>query len=171
MTKKYGHLPNVLYEIWNEPTEVPWQETKEYSEALIPLIRANAPESVIIVPTPRWDQEVDKAADDPITKFDNLMYSLHYYAATHKDHFRDKAKYALSKGLPIFMSECAAMEHTGDGVIDPASWDEWMQLADENGISWICWSLSDKVETCSMLRPAHPPTVATGETRTSSHGR
>ncbi|GEM_PF-102184 len=156
VTKKYGHLPNVLYEIWNEPTEVPWQETKEYSEELIPLIRANAPESVIIVPTPRWDQEVDKAADDPITKFDNLMYSLHYYAATHKDHFRDKAKYALSKGLPIFMSECAAMEHTGDGVIDPASWDEWMQLADEHDISWICWSLSDKVETCSMLRPGAP---------------
>ncbi len=28
VSKKYGHLPNVLYEIWNEPLEVEWSETK-----------------------------------------------------------------------------------------------------------------------------------------------
>lgn len=156
VTKKYGRLPNVMYEIWNEPMEVQWKDTKEYSEALIPEIRRNAPDAIVIVPTPRWDQNVDEAADDPVTGFGNLMYSLHYYAATHKDEYRDKAKYALSKGLPVFMSECAAMEHTGDGVIDTSSWDEWMKIADENNISWICWSLSDKEETCSMLRPGAP---------------
>lgn len=156
---KYGHLPNVLYEIWNEPTEVQWSEIKAYSEELIPIIRKYAPKSIIIVPTPRWDQDVDKAADNPITKFGNLVYSLHYYAATHKDNYRRKALYAISKGLPLFMSECAAMEHTGDGVIDMASWDEWMKLAANNNISWIAWSVSDKNETCSMLKPG---TVADG---------
>ena len=154
VAKKYGSLPNVLYEIWNEPTEVPWSETKAYAEELVPVIRQYAPEAIVIVPTPRWDQEVDAAADDPITGINNIMYSLHYYAATHKDYLRDKARYALSKGLPLFMSECASMEHTGDGVIDPRSWEEWMDLADENDISWIAWSISDKDETCSMLRPS-----------------
>ncbi len=156
VTKKYGKLPNVLYEIWNEPKEVPWSETKAYAEELIPLIRKNAPRSLIVVPTPRWDQEVDKAADDPITQYGNLVYALHFYAATHKDYLREKARYAISKGLPLFISECAAMEHTGDGVIDMPQWDEWMKLADENGITWIAWSVSDKVETCSMLTPGSP---------------
>jgi endoglucanase len=154
VTKKYGKLPNVLYEIWNEPMEVQWQETKSYAEELIPLIRENAPRSVVIVPTPRWDQNVDDAANDPIVGINNIMYSLHYYAATHTDYLREKAEYALSKGLPIFMSECASMVHTGDGVIDTASWEAWMSLADKHGISWIVWSVSDKDETCSMLRPS-----------------
>lgn len=156
VTKKYGKLPNVLYEIWNEPTEVPWSEIKSYAQELIPVIRRNAPRSVVLVATPRWDQDVDKAADDPLTGMGNIMYSLHFYAATHKDYFREKARYALGKGLPLFISECAAMEHTGDGVIDMPQWYEWMKLADEYGLSWIAWSVSDKVETCSMLRPGAP---------------
>lgn len=151
---KYGHLPNVMYEIWNEPTEVPWSECKAYAEALIPVIRALDPDGIIVVPTPRWDQEVDKAADDPIRGTDNLLYSLHYYAATHTGWLRDKAQYALDKGLPLIMSECASMLHTGDGVVDTKEWDEWMRFADEKGISWAAWSISDKDETCSMLRPS-----------------
>lgn len=151
---KYGNLPNVMYEIWNEPTEVPWSECKAYAEELIPVIRALDPDGIIVVPTPRWDQEVDKAAEDQIQGIDNLLYSLHYYATTHTQWLRDKADYARSLGLPLIMSECASMEHTGDGVINPKEWDEWMQYADRNGISWIAWSISDKDETCSMLRPS-----------------
>lgn len=151
---KYGHLPNIMYEIWNEPTEVPWSECKAYAEELIPVIRALDPDGIVVVPTPRWDQEVDKAADDPITGAPGLLYSLHYYAATHTGWLRDKAQYALDKGLPLIMSECASMLHTGDGVVDTKEWDEWMRFADEKGISWAAWSISDKDETCSMLRPS-----------------
>lgn len=153
---KYGKLPNVIYEIWNEPTEVAWSEIKDYAKEIVPVIRANAPDAVILVPTPRWDQDVDAAANDPLTEMSNIMYSLHYYAATHQDYFRDKARYALEKGLPIFISESAAMTHTGDGVIDPASFDKWHKLADDYNLSWIVWSISDKDETCSMLRPEAP---------------
>lgn len=149
---KYGHLPNIMYEIWNEPTEVPWSECKAYAEELIPVIRALDPDGIVVVPTPRWDQEVDKAADDPIAGVPGLLYSLHYYAATHTGWLRDKAQYALDKGLPLIMSECASMLHTGDGVVDTKEWDEWMRFADEKGISWAAWSISDKDETCSMLR-------------------
>ena len=155
-SKKYGNIPNIIYEIWNEPLEVEWAETKAYSEELIPVIRENAPDAIVIVPTPRWDQEVDKAADDPITKFGNLVYSLHYYAATHQDYNRDKALYAIGKGLPLFFSETGGMVHTGDGVLDMDSWDKWLDIAKENSISWIAWSISDKDETCSMLQPGTP---------------
>lgn len=154
VAKKYGNLPNVIYEVWNEPQEVEWSECKQYGEEIIPVIRKYAPNSIVIIPTPRWDQDVDKAADNPITDYDNIMYSLHYYAAFHKDDYRKKAEYALKHNLPIFITECASMMHTGDGVIDPASWEEWLKMADENGLSWIAWSISNKDETCSMLRPS-----------------
>lgn len=154
VASKYKNIPNVMYEIWNEPTEVSWNECKEYAEQLIPVIRGISPDAIVVVPTPRWDQEVDKAADNPVEGHSNLLYSLHYYATTHTQWLREKADYALSKGLPLIMSECAGMEHTGDGVINPKEWDEWMQYADRNGISWVAWSVSDKDETCSMLRPS-----------------
>ncbi len=156
VTKKYGKLQNVLYEIWNEPLEIKWSEAKSYSEELLPIIRKNAPKSIVIIPTPRWDQNVDEAADDPIKGFDNIVYGLHFYVAFHKDDLRAKANYAISKGLPLFFAEVGGMMNTGDGVIDMQSWDEWMKIARENSISWIAWSISDKVETCSMLEPNTP---------------
>ncbi|MGN0206148.1 MAG: glycoside hydrolase family 5 protein [Muribaculaceae bacterium] len=156
VTKKYGNLPNVLYEIWNEPEEVEWSETKQYSEELIPLIRRNAPQSIIIVPTPKWDQLVDLAADDPLTGFHNLVYSVHFYSGTHKDWNRQKVQYAIDKGLPVFFAEIGGMDHTGDGPFDIESLETWLKMAKRYSISWIAWSISDKVETCSMLVPNTP---------------
>ncbi|MGN0213630.1 MAG: glycoside hydrolase family 5 protein [Muribaculaceae bacterium] len=156
VTKKYGKLPNVLYEIWNEPEEVQWQEIKDYANELIPIIRRNAPNQIIIVPTPKWDQLVDLAADDPLTGFNNIVYSVHYYSATHKDWNREKVLYAINKGLPVFFAETGGMVHTGDGVFDMDSWEEWLKIARDNSISWIAWSVSDKVESCSMLVPGAP---------------
>ena len=155
ITEKYGDTPNVLYEIWNEPLDIPWQEIKDYADEIIPVIRKNAPNSVIIVGTPKWDQEVDVAAASPLD-YPNLLYSLHYYAGTHKDWLRDKANKAIESGLPLIISECGSMDHTGDGPIDYESWGEWVDFADRNHLSMLMWDIADKNETCSMLSPDAP---------------
>lgn len=155
ISEKYGDSPNVLYEIWNEPLEIPWQEIKDYAAEIIPVIRKNAPNSVIIVGTPKWDQDVDIAAESPIDA-PNLLYSLHYYAGTHKDWNRDKAQKALDSGLPLIISECGSMDHTGDGPIDYESWNEWVDFADRNRISMLMWDIADKNETCSMISSSAP---------------
>ena len=153
ITDRYGNCPNVLYEIWNEPLDISWQEIKDYAEVLIPVIRKKAPDSVIIVGTPRWDQEIDAAAKSPLD-YPNLLYSLHFYAGTHKDWLRSKAEDAISMSLPIIISECGAMDHTGDGPIDYTSWQEWIDFADANNLSVVMWDIADKNETCSMISPS-----------------
>lgn len=150
ITEKYADSPNVIYEIWNEPLEIPWQEIKDYANEIIPLIRQKAPNSVVIVGTPKWDQDVDSAAVSPLD-FPNVLYSLHFYAATHKDWNRDKARKAIEAGLPLIISECGSMEHTGDGPIDYESWEEWLSFANRNKLSMLMWDIADKNETCSML--------------------
>ena len=155
VTDKYGDTPNILYEIWNEPTEVEWQEIKDYASEIIPLIRSKAPNSVIIVGTPRWDQDVDIASESPL-EFDNLLYSVHYYAASHGDDYRAKAEKAISNGLPLIVSECGSMENTGDGPIDYESWGKWMELADRHKLSVLMWDIADKDETCSMVTSDAP---------------
>lgn len=154
MAAAYGKYPNVIYEIFNEPERQSWADVKAYSIEVIKTIRAIDPDNIILVGSPHWDQDVHIAADDPITGFDNLMYTLHYYAATHKQGLRDRGDYALGKGLPLFISESAGMEATGNGPLNEEEWDNWTNWAEKNKVSWITWSVSDKNETCSMLLPS-----------------
>ena len=79
------------------------------------------------------------------------MYTVHFYAATHKDYLRERCDYAMEAGIPVFISECASCEASGDGPMDPESWKAWSDWATARGISMLAWSISDKVETCSML--------------------
>lgn len=153
MATKYGKYPNIIYEIFNEPEYDSWQQVKDYSTEVIGAIRAIDKNNIIIVGSPHWDQDVDIAAADPITGFSNLMYSLHYYAGTHKQDLRDKADAALKKGLPLFISESAGMQATGDGKINKEEWQKWINWSEQRKISWITWSVSDKDESSSVLKP------------------
>lgn len=152
MARDYGDYPNVIYEIFNEPTDISWSETvKPYSETVIDAIRAIDPDNLIIVGTPKWCQDVHIAAADPINK-DNVVYSLHYYAASHQDSLRGLAQQALDLGIPLFVSEFGTCEYTGDGYVDEAETEEWFAFMDENHISWANWSINDKAESASALK-------------------
>lgn len=153
MATKYKGVPNVIYEIYNEPVDDTWSEVKEYAIAVIGAIRAVDPNAIVLVGTPHWDQDIHLAADDPIREFDNIMYTLHFYAATHQEWLMERGDYAISKGLPLFISECAGMEASGDGPIDHEMWDKWVRWMESNELSWIGWAIADKYETCSMLYP------------------
>jgi endoglucanase len=152
MSKQYKTYPNVIYEIFNEPDYESWPEVKAYSEEIIKVIRANDPDNIILVGSPRWDQDIHLPAADPIKGYDNLMYTVHFYAATHKRWLRDRTDQAIKKGLPVFISECAGMEATGNGPLNLTEWKRWIDWMDERRLSWIAWSVSDKNETCSVLK-------------------
>lgn len=152
MANKYGKYPNIIYEIFNEPDEESWEEVKAYSEELIKTIRAVDADNIILIGSPHWDQDIHRVAADPIKGYSNIMYTVHFYAATHKKELRDRCDAALQKGIPIFVSECAAMEATGDGPLNLEEWNAWINWMEKNKISWITWSVSDKDETCSVLK-------------------
>lgn len=153
MSKKYASYPNIIYEVFNEPDYETWPEVKKYSEQVIAAIRANDKSNIILVGSPHWSQDVHLPADDPIKGYDNLMYTMHFYAGTHKQWLRDRTDAAIAKGLPVFVSECAGMEATGDGPLDKAEWEKFREWMDARKLSWIAWSVSDKKETCSVLNP------------------
>ena len=151
MATTYHSYPNIIYEIFNEPDHETWPEVKKYAEEVIAEIRAIDKDNIILVGSPRWDQEIQLPAADPIKGYHNLMYTMHFYAGTHKQWLREKTDQAIKNGLPIFVSECAGMEATGDGPIDHAEWKKFKDWMDEKKISWVAWSVSDKNESCSVL--------------------
>ncbi len=154
MAADYGNNPHVIYEIFNEPDYETWPEVKSYSEKVIAAIREKDPDNIILLGTTRWDQDIHLAAADPVKGFSNLMYTMHFYAGTHKQWLRDRTDEAIQAGLPVFVSECAGMEATGDGPLDHKEWAAFVQWMDTRKLSWIAWSVSDKKETCSVLLPA-----------------
>ncbi|MEE0955174.1 MAG: cellulase family glycosylhydrolase [Eubacterium sp.] len=151
-SKKYADYPNVIYEICNEPNGSDWKsDIKPYAETIIPIIRKNAPDSVIIVGTNTWSQDLQDPAADPL-EFDNIMYALHFYAGTHKDDLRKKAEAALDSGLPVFISESSITDASGNGGIDYDSAEAWKKLITDRGLSYIEWSLANKDESSAILK-------------------
>jgi len=154
MAQKYGDRPNVLYEICNEPNgkDVTWSANiKPYAEAVIAEIRSIDPDGIIIVGTPTWSQDVDIAAADPIVGQKNIMYTLHFYAGTHGEELRKKADDALSKGLPLFVTECGTSEASGGGGTFIKQSHEWLSFLQKRNISWINWSVNNKGEESGVL--------------------
>lgn len=153
MSKEYAKSENVLYEICNEPNgETTWGDIKSYAKEIIPIIRNNDSDAIIIVGTPNWSQYVDQAASDPIDEYDNIMYALHFYAATHKEWLRDNMTNAIDQGLPIFVTEYGICDASGSGSIDESEANCWVDLMDRLGVSYVAWNLSNKNETSSIIR-------------------
>lgn len=152
ISAKYADYGNVIYEICNEPNGgVSWKDVKRYAQEVIPVIRANDPYGIILVGTPQWSQLIGDAAADPIEGYDNIMYTLHFYAATHKEDLRGSLEKALKDGVPVFVSECSICDASGNGGIDEKSAKAWVELLDKYDVSFVAWSLCNKNETAALV--------------------
>ncbi len=149
--ERFCDYNNVLYEICNEPNGVDWAAVKRYAEQIIPVIREKDPDSVIIVGNPDWSKDLYHVADDPLD-FENILYTLHFYAATHGREFRDMTEELSQKGLPIFVSEFGVTASNGGHPRDLESADSWIELLEKENISYCLWSFSKAPEACSAIR-------------------
>lgn len=153
MAELYGRCPNVIFEIYNEPLGgESWDSIKSYSEQVLSAIRANGAENLVIAGTPNWSQFVDDAACNPLTD-QNTAYALHFYAGTHGEDIRNRARAAIDAGLALFVSECGGVLCTGDGDFNHQQWQEWIDLIQEHGLSTVCWHMgtTDKFESSSSI--------------------
>lgn len=150
MAKKYGRYPNVLFETFNEPEKQDWTaDIKPYHEDVVPVIRRHT-DSLIILGTRSWSQEVDVASKDPVPG-ENLAYTIHFYASSHKAELRKRAVDALTNGVPLFATEWGTCGYSGDGALDLEEVRTWLAFLEKHFISDANWAISDKKEGCSAL--------------------
>ena len=157
LSRKYRDLPNLIYEIWNEPyPRYDWaKDIKPYHAEVIRTIRANSPDSLIVAGTPFYSQRPDVAAMDPLA-FENIVYSIHFYAASHRCDRREICAAAQSV-IPLLASEYGTCESSGDGAFDPSETERWWQLLRQLDIGHFNWSIADKLETAAALAPGASP--------------
>ena len=155
----YKDHDNVLYEICNEPTGTNWysgngKDLYTYCSEVIETIRAIDPDAIIICGTNTWSQDVDQVAAKPMKDlgFKNIMYTFHFYSATHGENLMKKVRQATKDGTPIFVTEFGICSADGNGSYDAENADRWIALLDELNISFACWSYSNCNEKSAYFK-------------------
>lgn len=150
----YADEPGVIYEICNEPNgDTTWEDVYQYAEKVIPVIRKNSPDALILVGTPGYCVEIEEAADNPLP-YDNIMYTFHYYADISHDDYFQRIDSVLNRGFGVFVSEWGM-----GSEYDETSFEKlrsksavFLDYLDDRGISWASWALSNKDEGHALLR-------------------
>ncbi|WP_258296896.1 glycoside hydrolase family 5 protein [Paenibacillus peoriae] len=62
-------------------------------------------------------QDVNQAANNPITSYSNIAYTLRFYAGTHFQSLRGKANYVIGKGIPLFITEMGFVNADSNGAL------------------------------------------------------
>ncbi len=151
MAEKFCDYNNVIYEICNEPNGVDWASVKQYAETIIPIIREKDPDSLIIVGSPDWSKDLKGVMANPLD-FENIMYTFHFYSASHQENWRSVVESASQSGLPIFVTEYGITAASGGFPRDIEQADMWIELLEKENISYCMWSFSNIAEPCSALR-------------------
>ena len=159
MAQTYGQYDNVIFELFNEPTDIAWSAIKNYADQVIPVIRKYS-DNLILVGTPKWDQNPQVAIGNEVNDSkNNTAYTLHYYANSHcwegtygwGDGTNDacegvKGEQAINAGLSVFISEWGTGKADGDGEPDVDRNQSWQEYVNKHKLSWANWSASKIAE-------------------------
>ncbi|WP_298769771.1 cellulase family glycosylhydrolase [uncultured Fibrobacter sp.] len=157
VAEKYKDVPNVIFEIFNEPRQnQAWSSITGYAGQVIPGIR-NHTKNLVLVGTPSWSQ-LDQYGG---VSGENIGYVFHFYAGTHSTNtYSSRITQAKSSGSPVFITEWGTVNADGAGNADQSSTNSWMTFMDNNNISNCNWSLrhtqsayskDGKVETSAIF--------------------
>jgi hypothetical protein len=160
MSTKYKGKKNIIYEICNEPNgqKITWDSIAKYSNRIMPIIRKNDPKAIILIGTPDWCKQPDLVDTSKLNDNKNVMFTFHFYAATHKALYSMFA--TQIHRIPIFVSEWGTPAYNGNGTIDTATSSLFLKTMNQHvknndtvSISWCNFSYADKNETASALKP------------------
>ena len=151
MAQAYGSYDNVIFELYNEPTDISWETIKNYADQVIPEIRKYS-DNLILIGNPKWDQNPQMAIGNEVTDSgNNHAYTLHYYANSHcvsgtydwgGSCQGENGLKAMKAGLSVFLSEWGTGNADGGGDPNQEKNTQWQKFADQNKLSWANWSAS-----------------------------
>lgn len=202
-SRRFRNMKHVLYEVCNEPNgvdyenekydgcrwpdyaapRITWTEhIKPYCEEMLRIIRSNDSNVVVVCGTPHWSQRTqDVIGNEPVDDFgavyENLLYTFHFYAASHNDGRHDETAVKFwdvnfmgyfSQGipsdnvpcilseLPVFVTEWGTTDASGWTNFRPDLSDLWLEILSGNNdgnqkVSWCNWSFSAEGGTCAAL--------------------
>jgi endoglucanase len=162
IAKLHKNNINVLYEVANEPNGVSWARIKNYHQQIIPVIRAQSPNAVILLGTRGWSSlgisdgaSETEIVNNPVNAT-NVMYTFHFYAASHGAAYLNALSRAAGK-LPMFVTEFGTQEFTGGGANNFVQAQKYLNLMANKKISWVNWNYSDDSRSGAVFKAGTCP--------------
>ena len=165
MSSKYASKKHIMYELFNEPytkdktPKVTWDSIVKYSNRVMPKIRKNDTNAIILVGCPDWDQKLASVDTSMLNDNKNVMFTFHFYAASHKSLY---TSFMMEiHRIPVFVSEWGTCASDGNGSVDTYTSNLFLNAfkqdissdKDTVMLSWCNFSYGDKAETASSLKP------------------
>jgi endoglucanase len=157
IVQAHSSKTNVIYDVANEPNGVSWASIKSYADQVIPVIRQYNPNAVVLVGTHGWGSmgtSDGRSAQDiylnPVNA-NNIMYTFHFYAASHGQAYRDNLVWAAQR-MPVFVTEFGSQDYTGDGANDFTSTQQYLDILNQYKISWTNWNYSDDLRSGAVWK-------------------
>ena len=151
MAQIYGKYDHVIFEPFNEPTDIEWGVIKNYADQVVSVIREYS-DNLILVGTPKWDQNPQAAIGNEVNDpKKNTAYTLHYYANSHcwSGNYSwggtcegTNGEQAINAGLSVFVSEWGTADASGGGTPDQGRNQSWQEYINKHQLSWANWSAS-----------------------------
>lgn len=144
MAKKYANVPNIIWEVFNEPVSQSMGTIANYANSVIGDIRAAGSKNLALVGTPSWSQMGSCGGVNQ----DNVGYVFHFYAATHtKKSYSGNIDNCRSQGNAVFITEWGTTTADGKGGASEGNTNEWTSYMESNKISNCNWSLRNETST------------------------
>jgi hypothetical protein len=141
---RFANDSNVLFELFNEPiNNGSWPSVRADMQRWTDIVRAAAPNNLILVGTPNWCQYVGNVVSNPIAGT-NIVYVAHMYPEHWKQiSLRNQITTALANH-PVIITEWGFEQSTNtilDGTVTSYG-NAFRQFVDDRRISWTAWCAS-----------------------------
>jgi len=148
IASRHKNKTNIIYEVANEPSGVSWSTIRNYHHQIIPVIRAQDADAVILLGTRAWSSlgvsdgaSETEVVNNPVNAT-NIMYTFHFYAASHGSGYLNTLSRAADR-IPMFVTEFGTQTASGDGGNNFTRSQEYLDLMAQKKISWVNWNYSD----------------------------
>lgn len=148
MAPLFKDREHVIYEVYNEPKQTPdnWNAFKSgYAQPWVDLIRALAPNTLLLMGGPSWSQVIGGAASNPLSG-GNIGYVGHVYPNHIASNWIMNQNIAACKKVhPVIITEWGYNESPIWDPLDSRSGygDPLKTFIENNGLSWTAWCWHD----------------------------
>lgn len=151
LSQRYADQPGLLYEISSDPNgDTTWDDLYKYADMLIPVIRKNSPDAIIIAGTLNHSADLTATLGKPIP-YENVMYAYHYNSGIHTNTYKPMLEAAIKAKIPLMTTWALGGGDTPLAQAEKYAMD-FVTFVQDNNISWASWSLANKDESFSAIR-------------------
>ena len=176
LATEYKDVPNIIWEVYNEPVGASASTITSYSKTIRSAIRGAGNNNLVLIGSNFYSQNPSQQASNygiaSLAQTDNVAFTFHFYAGTHPQSggIGSSATTAMNNGYAVFGTEWGTTNADGSGTVQTSASDTWTNWMDNNKISNCMWSASAIDETSAIFTSGTSPT-ALAINRLTTNGR